>query len=105
MCIGPRATDANLWILIWEELHRVHQEGLLVEVEHVKRHRSKKDVQQMSLFFRRRYGWSESYHDSAGTEERFLQHCNMKLASTVWWKNGKIVKSLDQSQMNSLLFL
>ena len=35
---------------------------------------------------------------------RFLQHCNMKLASTVWWKNGKIVKSLDQRQMNSLLF-
>ena len=51
MCIGPRATDASLWILIWEELHRVHQEGLLVEVEHVKRHRSKKEMQQMSLFF------------------------------------------------------
>ena len=33
-CIGPRPKDADLWILIWEELHRVHQEGILVEVEH-----------------------------------------------------------------------
>ena len=37
-CIGPRAKVADLWILIWEELHRVHQEGMLVEVEHVKAH-------------------------------------------------------------------
>ena len=51
-CIGPRAKDADLWILIWEELHRVHQEGILVEVEHVKEHRSKKEMQQMSLFER-----------------------------------------------------
>ena len=36
-------------MLIWEDLHMVHQEGLLVEVEHVKAHRSKKGVQQMSL--------------------------------------------------------
>ena len=48
-CIGPTTKDADLWILISEELHRVHQ-GLLVEVEHVKAHRSKKEKQQMSLF-------------------------------------------------------
>ena len=29
---------------------RVHQEGILEEVEHVKAHRSKREVQQMSLF-------------------------------------------------------
>ena len=23
-CIGPKARDVDLWILIWEELHRVH---------------------------------------------------------------------------------
>ena len=34
-CIGPKAKDADSWILIWEELHRAHQEGILVEVEHV----------------------------------------------------------------------
>ena len=49
-CIGPKAEDADLWILIWEELHRVHQEGILVEVDHVKADRTKKDMQQMSLF-------------------------------------------------------
>ena len=67
---------------------RVHQKGTLVEVEHVKAHRSKKEMQQMSLFEKfitkgnekaeepakkrsdagwRRYGACESYHDSAGT--------------------------------------
>ena len=30
-CTGPKAKDAALWILIWEELQRVHQEGILVE--------------------------------------------------------------------------
>ena len=30
-CIGPRAKDADLWIMVWEELHRAHQEGTLVE--------------------------------------------------------------------------
>ena len=49
-CIGPRAKDADSWILIWEELHRVHQEGTLVEVEHVKAHHSKKEMQQISFF-------------------------------------------------------
>ena len=37
-CVGPTAKGADLWISIWEELYRVHQEGLLVEVEHVKVH-------------------------------------------------------------------
>ena len=36
------AKDADLWILIREELHRVHQEGVLSGVKHVKAHRSKK---------------------------------------------------------------
>ena len=39
-CNGPKAKDAGLWILIWEALHRVHQEGTLLEVEHVKSHRT-----------------------------------------------------------------
>ena len=27
-CIGPRDKDADLLIMIWEELHRVHQEDI-----------------------------------------------------------------------------
>ena len=49
-CIGPRAKDADLWILISEDFHRVHQEGVWVEVEHVKAHRSNQEMQEMSLF-------------------------------------------------------
>ena len=46
-----RATDADLWILIFEELRTVHQEGLLVRgVECVKAHRSKEEMQKMSRF-------------------------------------------------------
>ena len=48
--IGPRAKDANLWILIWEGLHRVHQEDILMQVEHVRAYRTEKDMQLMSLF-------------------------------------------------------
>ena len=42
-CLGPRAKDVHLWIVIWEELHRAHQEGILVDIEHVKAHRTKKE--------------------------------------------------------------
>ena len=28
----------------------------------------------------------------------FMQHYKMQLAFTVWWKNGKFVKSFDQSK-------
>ena len=51
-CIGPRAKNADLWIWIWEKVRRIHQEGVLLEVEHVKAHRSKKEVQEMKLFER-----------------------------------------------------
>ena len=49
-CIGPRAKDADEWIMIWAEIHRVHQEDIPMEVEHVKAHRSKKETQEMSIF-------------------------------------------------------
>ena len=48
--IGPLAKNADLWILTWEEIHRVHQDGILVEVELVKAHRSKREKQQRALF-------------------------------------------------------
>ena len=35
-------------------------------------------------------------------EEAVCAHCNMELASTVWWRNGKIVTSSDQSQKRSV---
>ena len=37
-CIGPKAKDANLSILIGEEVRRILQEGSRLEVEHVKVH-------------------------------------------------------------------
>ena len=43
-CMSPKAGDADLWMKIWEEVH------ILVEVEHVKVHRTKKDKKDMSHY-------------------------------------------------------
>ena len=48
--IVPKAKDADLWRLIWQELHRVHPEGILLEVQNVKAHRSQKEKQERSHF-------------------------------------------------------
>ena len=42
--INPKAGDADLWIKIWEDLHRRAARDIVVEVEHVKAHCTKKDV-------------------------------------------------------------
>ena len=49
-CINPKAGGADLWIEIWEELHNLAAGDILVEVEHVKAHRTKKDKKEMSHF-------------------------------------------------------
>ena len=68
-CTGPRAKDADLWILIWEEFHRVHQEGVWVEVEHVKAHSTRKcrfskssslkAMRKQMSWHKRERGWTE----------------------------------------------
>ena len=42
-CIKPKAGDADLWIKIGEALHCLAERCILVEVEHVKAHRTKKE--------------------------------------------------------------
>ena len=49
-CTNPRAGDADLRIKILEELHRLVSRDIVVEVEHVKAHRTKKDKKEMSQF-------------------------------------------------------
>ena len=46
--IKPRAGDADLWIKMWEELHELVKRGILVEVERVKAHRTKKEKENMT---------------------------------------------------------
>ena len=41
-CINPKAGDADLWTEIWEELRNLAAGDILVEVEHVKAHSTKK---------------------------------------------------------------
>ena len=49
-CICAKAQDTDLSKLICEEWHRVHQERMLVEVQHVKAHRNRKEKEDMPLF-------------------------------------------------------
>ena len=49
-CIGPKAGDADLWINIWKELYYLNLEEILVEVEHVKAHRTEKENKNISHF-------------------------------------------------------
>ena len=45
--IKPGAGDADLW-KNWEELHELVKRGILVEVEHVKAHRTKRETEKMT---------------------------------------------------------
>ena len=45
-----KSCDADLWIKIWEELHLLTSTEILVEVEHVKAHRTEKSKKEMSHF-------------------------------------------------------
>ena len=47
-CIKPRAGDADLWLIIWEELHELVNRGIVVEVARVKAHRTKKETEKMT---------------------------------------------------------
>ena len=44
-CIGPKAKDADLWIWMWEEVLRMCEQGVPLEVGH-------EEKQEMSLFDR-----------------------------------------------------
>ena len=40
--------NADLWLKIWEESHELVKRGILVEVAHVKAHRTKKEKEKMT---------------------------------------------------------
>ena len=47
--IKSRAGDPDFWIKkIWEELHELVKRGVLVEVAHVRAHRTKKEKEKMT---------------------------------------------------------
>ena len=65
-CIKPRAGDADLWIKFWEENYmNWSKRGILVEVEHVKAHRTKKEKEKMTQRERFVTEWSEKADELA----------------------------------------
>ena len=106
---------------IWEELHLLTSEEILVEVEHVKAHRTKKDKKTMTHFEKFVTEGNEeadglakggamldegfmaevrakTVQQEREREKKCTQPCSMHPAFTVWWKNGRIVRSSSRSQ-------
>ena len=97
----------------WEELHLPVSKEMLVEVEYVKAHLTKKDKKEMSHFEKFVTDGNEKADELAKAgamlDERFMAEararqssrsvkmcmhlCSTQPAFTVWWKNGKTVKS------------
>ena len=48
--MDPKAGDADLWIKNWEQSHHLVSREIVVEVEHVKAHRTKKEKKYVSHF-------------------------------------------------------
>ena len=89
---------------IWEELRGLAERGILVEAEHVKAHRTKKEKKHMSQFERFVTEGDEKADELAKAgaildegvwqkqeqklcsrkERRCMQHCSMRPASTAW---------------------
>ena len=94
-----------------------------MEVELVETHRTKKDMQQMPLFerfiaegnekadefakSRSVDGWRTYFigKSSNRKENKFMQHCNVQQAFTVWWKNGRIVKEVRPKRKKKWTFV
>ena len=125
-CIDPKAGDADLWIEIWEELHSLAARDIEVEVEHVKAHCTKKDKKEWSHFEKFVTDGNETADDLAKAgavldegfmaetraktvqqerEKKCMQPCSMRPASTVWWRNGRIVKDSSRSQKERWIFV
>ena len=99
----------NLRIKIWEETHVLMSREILVEVEHVKAHRTKKDKKVMSHFEKFVTDGTEQADELAQAgamldegfvaearantvqqeeREKCMQPCSTQPAFTAWWKNG-----------------
>ena len=102
---NQKAGVVDLWIKVWEELYRLAARDVVVEVEHVKAYRTKKDKKDMSRFerfvtegnekademakagaMRRIYGGNES-NDNAARKRRGVCSCAVRSQLfTVWWR-------------------
>ena len=110
-----------LWITMWEELHLLVSKEILVDVEHVKAHRTKKDKKEVSHFEKFVTECNEKA-DELAKERAMLDECFMAKTRaktlqqereevfaalqcagsfSVWWKNGRTVKGSRRSQKKS----
>ena len=120
-CIGPRAKDADLWIMIWENRTEFIKKACYWKLSTSKLIASNRKCGKCCFFEKfitegnekadelakegARLDGGDMAHVRAITiqqeREEVFQLCNMQRASIVWWKNGKIVRSLRQSQKKS----
>ena len=126
-CIKPRAGDADLWIVVWEELHGLAGRGILVEVEHVKAHRTKKEKQicrslrslllkatrRLMSWKKQEQCWMKDFWQKQKQklfikkEKRCVQHCSMRPAFTVVveWKDCQDCEELRPKPKEKWVFV
>ena len=103
-CIDPNTGDADLRIKIWEELQLQRSKEILVEVEHVKAHRTKREKKDMSPLEKfvtegNEQGWTKvswqkrEQRQCSRNEKMCTQLYSVQPALTALWKNKKIVRS------------
>ena len=112
-CIDPKAGDADWWIKLWEELQLLRLKEILVEVEHVKAHRTKKKEEKSQFekvvtesnekadeLARAVVMLDEGYIAEARTkavqqerERMYMLPCSLQRDFIGWWRNGEIVKN------------
>ena len=119
--IDPEAGDADLWNKIWEVLHLLISKEVLVEVEHVKAHSTKKDKKEMSHIERFVTDGNEKADELADAgamlDEGFMAEARAETVQQereevcaalqcaasfhCWWKKGRTVKSSSRSKKKS----
>ena len=110
-CSDPKASDAHLWIKIWEELQVLMSKDFLVEVEPHKEGKERNvatDGNEKADELAKAGAMSDGglwgkreQRQSSRSEKRCAQPCSTQQAFTVWWKKGKTVKSSSRSQKKS----
>ena len=122
-CLAPKAKNADLWVLIWEDVRRTPRRNTSGGVEHVKAYRSKKEKQEMTLFERfvaegketadelaTEQCWMETWRRSGPAQfrregRRCTRPCSMQLAFTMCCRIGTIVKNLKLQPKEKLTFV
>ena len=103
--LRPRAKDADLWIIMCEELNNVRAKEILIEVEHVKAPSYREalttegsykadELAKAGVMLDGRF-MVQAGGSTIRKEKKCVQPCSLQPVCTAWWENGKIASEVD----------